>query len=430
MDTAIEERHAGEEPEPAAGSIWRNRSFAQLWAAQTGSVWGTLIGQMAVSFLAVLTLEARPWQVAVLAACRQLPGMLTGLVAGVWVDRLPKRPLMISADLGRALLWLTVPAAWWLGVLRIEQIWLVVVLSGVLTIVFDVAYHSYLPVLLPPQRLIEGNSKLTASESVAEFGAFAVSGWLVQALTAPITIALDAASFLWSALLLGRIRTREAPATGPEEREGMWREAVAGLALTARDAIFRTLLGAQVTLGLGSGFMGALYVLYVSRDLAIAPGVQGLIYGIGGVTSFAGAMIAGRLAQRAGIGGALAIGYAAAALGSWFTPLAFGPFPMIMVFLVIAQVIPDPGWTVYNIQMLTIVQGRSPAAALGRINATMKVAGQSAMLLGGLLAGLLSERFGVRTAMLTGSTCMTAGILLLLRSPIGKLRTLETTRGE
>ena len=186
--------------------LWRHPDFLKLWAGQTVSLFSSLIGRFALPLVAVLTLDATRAQVALLHVVAMAPGILVGLFAGAWVDRLRRRPIMIRADLGRTLLLLWIPSAALLGLLRIEQLYVVAALTGTLTTFFDVAYRSYLPTLVRREALVEGNSKLQASGSVVEVASFGIAGALVQLLTAPIAILVDAASFLASALSLGLIR--------------------------------------------------------------------------------------------------------------------------------------------------------------------------------------------------------------------------------
>jgi len=189
--------------------LWRNGDFLKLWGGETVSAFGSLIGETALQFLAILVLNATPFQIALLAIASNLPGFLGGFVAGVWVDRLHRRPVLIAADCGRALLLGSIPAAALLGVLRIELLYVVAFLVGILTTFFDIAYQSYLPTLLHGDALLEGNSKFAASSAVAEVSGFGIAGWLVQLLTAPVAILADAVSFFVSAFMVAWIRTPE-----------------------------------------------------------------------------------------------------------------------------------------------------------------------------------------------------------------------------
>ncbi|MBI2760720.1 MAG: MFS transporter, partial [Chloroflexi bacterium] len=179
--------------------LWRSPDFLKLWAGETVSVFGSFIGGTALQFTAVLTLHATPLEMALLVAMSQAPALVAGLMAGVWIDRLRRRPILIAADVGRALLLVSIPLSYAAGVLRIEQLYTVAFLTGILTIFFDVAYQSYLPSLVKREELVEGNSRLSGSASAAEFSGFSLAGWMVQVLGGPIAILIDALSFVWSA---------------------------------------------------------------------------------------------------------------------------------------------------------------------------------------------------------------------------------------
>src|SRR4051794_30591998 len=197
--------------------LWHHADFIRLWIGQTISVFGSLIGASAMAFTAILILHATPFQLGLLSAAHFVPGFLTGLAAGAWADRLRRRPILVAADIVRAVLLATIPLAAVLGLLRIEQLYVVTFLVNVLAIFFDVAYQSYLPSLIGRAELVEGNSKLSASASVAEVSGLALAGWLVQLFTAPTAILVDAASFVVSAISLSLIHARElAPACGPQ----------------------------------------------------------------------------------------------------------------------------------------------------------------------------------------------------------------------
>ncbi len=181
---------------PPLGGLWRHGDFLRLWTAQTISVFGTQVTLVALPLAAVLALDASAAQVGVLGAAERVPFLLFGLFAGVWVDRLRRRPVMIWADIGRALVLAWIPVAAVLGLLSIEQLYFVGFLAGVLTVFFDVAYQSYLPALVERDQLVEGNSKLEVSNSIASIAGPGIAGVLVQILTAPIAIFVNSLSYL------------------------------------------------------------------------------------------------------------------------------------------------------------------------------------------------------------------------------------------
>src|SRR4249919_2975114 len=204
---------------PFASPLWSNRSFVRVWAAATVSIFGSLITRIALPLVAILVLGSGALEVAILRGLELGATLVFGLVAGAWVDRLRRRPVLIWADLGRAVLLGSVPVAFALGVLTFAQLLVVTGLAAILTTFFDAADNAYLPTIVERDRLVDANSALSASGSAAEFMAFGISGFLVQILTAPIAIAVDAVTYLVSALLLGTIRKAEAPPPKAEDRE-------------------------------------------------------------------------------------------------------------------------------------------------------------------------------------------------------------------
>ncbi len=352
-----------------------------------------------------------------------LAGIAFALFAGVWVDRLRKRPIMIAADLGRAAIIASVPVAALMGELRVEQLYAVAFLAGILTTFFDVAYQTYLPTLIEPEQLVEGNSKLAASASVAEFGAFSIAGWLVQIVTAPGAMAVDAVSFLFSAASLRLIRKPE-PEPAPEhERDGVRAEVVEGLRIVIHDGILRALALSWIAYSAASGMFGAVFVLYVTRDLGLSPGVQGLIYGVGGITSLFGALTADWFRRRFGAGGAMILGMA---MGGAGVMLIFGASAVTLgvavAILVAQQIISDPGWTVYEINAVSLRQATAPERVLGRVNAATRFGGLLAMLVSSVLAGAIAALTNPGIALCVGASISFSGALILFASPVRSVR--------
>ncbi len=209
--------------------LWRHGNFRKLWAGQTVSAFGSAIGGLALPLTAVAVLDATPLQMGVLGALATAPVLLFGLAAGVWVDRVRRRPLLIAVELGRALLLASIPIAAALGVLRMEQLYVVSFLAGSLGLLFNLAYTTFLPSVVERAELVEGNSKLAISDSVASIAGPGLAGWLVQLITAPLAIAVDATTFGVSALCLGRVRVEERHTTR-RKQASVWRDVREGLA--------------------------------------------------------------------------------------------------------------------------------------------------------------------------------------------------------
>jgi MFS family permease len=404
--------------------LWNNPDFLKLWAGQTVSVFGSLITWTALQFTAIIVLDASPFQVALLAAATPVAGIVAGLVTGVWVDRLPRRPLMIAADLGRAALLAGIPIAAVAGVLRIEQLYVVAFLTGVLTIIFDVAYQSFLPTVVRREELLEGNSKLTASASAAEVGAFGISGWLVQILTAPFAVLVDAVSFVISAICLIRIRVPESPPTPPEHRQSIRAEVVAGLRVVWQQPVLRALAGSAALEALARGLIGSVILLYLNRELGFGPAVLGMIFGIGGLSSLAGAVVAERFVRRIGIGPTIISSLFVSAAGTLLTVLAHDTSMLAVGLLVANQLITDPAATVNDIASTSLRQSVTPDRVLGRVNASIRFAALTVTFIGTLCAGLLAEGIGLRQTLVIGIGINALAAVWLLLSPVRGLRTV------
>jgi predicted MFS family arabinose efflux permease len=406
------------------GGLWRHPDFMRLWIGQTISEFGSVVTRDALPLLAVLTLSATPAQMGVLAALGSLPALLIGLPAGAWVDRLRRKPIMIASDVASAALLVTIPIAWLLGALRIEQLYVVAALAGALALLFDVAYTSYLPSLVDREHVVEGNSKLSASESVAEVGGSALAGALVQILSAPLTILIDAASFLVSAVSLLLIHKPE-PRPAPVEQPNLRREIADGLRALFGQPVLRAMALARITATFFGNFYAALYVMYAIRELGIGPAVLGLIIASGGIGSFLGALLAGPLARRLRLG-TLLIGctIVGGALGL-LTPLAAGQSLVVAAtFLFVGQISGDMLDTVYLIHALSLRQVITSDAMLGRMNASMEFLQGGVATAGVLAGGLLGEAIGVRGAVWIAALGSGAEFLWLLFSPVRALRVM------
>jgi Na+/melibiose symporter-like transporter len=409
--------------------LWRNPDFMRLWSGQTISVFGSMIGGTALDFTAILFLGATPVQLGVLNAMKIVPGLLAGLFAGAWVDRLPRRPLLIGADAGRALVLSSLPLAALLGALHIAQLYVVALLVSLLSVLFDVAYQAYLPALVGRSEVLEGNSKLSASAAVAEFGGFSVAGGLVQALTAPMAILIDAASFVVSAVTLGMIRTREAAphataasvTTADAGEPNLYNEIGEGLKTVWGHPLLRASAAVELLHNLGNGVFAALVVLYMSRGLGFNPAVLTPIWAIGGMASFFGAALAPRLSLRWGAGLAMAVGLGVAGISGLFIPLASGASLFSGICLGIAQ-LGDGFFTVYQINLVSLWQSITQARLLGRVTATMKFIALAATLIGSLAGGLLGQAVGVRSTLAGAVVCTLLAAVVLGLSPMRRFR--------
>ncbi|MGH2618875.1 MAG: MFS transporter, partial [Thermomicrobiales bacterium] len=323
---------------------------------------------------------------------------------GAWVDRLRRRPVMIVTDLGRAVLLLTIPLAALLGRLELGLLLVVMALVSVLGIIFDVAYQSYLPAIVENDELVEANSKLSAAMSVAEAASFSAAGWLIQLFTAPIAILADAATFIASAGFVARIRTPEStPAAdgSPEAADSIARDVAAGLRAVWGQPVLRGVALSLIFQNVAFGIFGTVYLLYVNQEVGFDPGILGLIFAVGGVSAFAGAIIAGRLSQF-GVGAVMIVSLLLAALGEAFIPLATAANVIGVLLLVGQQIVGDAAYTVFDINQISLRQAIAPGQMLGRVNASVRVAEFGAVLLGTIAAGYLGESIGLRATLWLG----------------------------
>jgi MFS family permease len=408
-----------------SGGVWDNRDFRKLWAGQTISQLGSGITGQALQFVAVLVLSASPAQMGVLAALGAVPFLFFGLLAGVWVDRLRRRPLLIVADLSRGLLLATIPAAALLGRLALPQVYAVTFLVGALTVMFDVAYVAYVPSLVQRQQILDANSKLGVSSSLAEIVGPALAGLLVQVVNAPLTLLIDALSYVASALALWRIERVEPVPPPAEIQPGLRREAGEGLSSIVKSPTLTALAGSLGQLSFFGGFFGALYGLWVLRGLGLSPAVLGLLVGAGGIGALAGAFVTTPLTQRLGTGRTTIVALGLTGVLSVLTPLAGGPKWVAIGMLLVGQVAGDMARAVFAINQITLLQASTPPHLLGRVNASTTVVAAATGTAGLLIGGLLGEVLGMRTTLLLGAAGMALACVWLVVSPIRDMHSPE-----
>jgi MFS family permease len=416
-------------PAPRSGdwaALIREPGFGGLWMAQTVSQVGTQVTLLAMPLVAIGVLGATPLEVGVLGAVDFLPFLLFTLPAGVWVDRLPRRRILMAADLGRALVLVAIPVAYVAGVLEMWQLYVVGFLAGTLTVFFDVGYQAFLPELVPRDRLAEGNSRLEVSRSAAQVVGPGLAGFLVGAITAPIAILVDAASYLGSAVFLLRIPTsavrRRAPADGP--RPSFRTEIVEGLRYFAGNPYLRATAEAVTTLNFAGQVGFAVYLVFLVRELGLSPEAIGLTVAIGGLGTVVGAATAQTIGERLGVGRAL---MAACATNTITTLLiAVAPAAMPIPFLVLSGLLQGPAVMVINVNALSLRQAVTPDHLLGRVNATGRWIAWGTIPLGALVGGILATVIGLRETIAISSIGGLIAASLMAISPLRTLRTIPT----
>ena len=417
-------------PSAPAPSLLRHPDFVRLWTAETVSQLGTQVSALAIPFVAIDILQATTFEVALLNVVDFLPFLLIGLPAGVWVDRLRRRPVMIAGDLGRALALATIPLAFLLGVLTVVQLYVVGFAVGVLTVFFDVAYQSYLPSVVARDQLQEGNAKLEISRAAAQVIGPGLAGVLIGILRAPIAVALDAASFLGSALFVFLIRRPEAAPEGHRAEgrpgPGMRREMAEGLRYVPGHAYLKNIAACTATSNLFGTVGGAVFLVYVVRELGMTADAIGLALSIGATGALLGALLANRISERLGVGPTI-IAFAALA-GPALLPLAAAPVgtPVQVLVALVALFGFATGLStvVYNVAQVSLRQAVTLARMQGRMNATMRWFVWGTIPIGGVLGGVLGSVLGVRAALLVGIVGETLAVLPVLFSPVRRIRAM------
>jgi len=402
--------------------LWRQSDFLRLWGAQTVSDFGARITREGLPMMAVMGLAATPGQLGVLAALASGSALVVGLAAGDFVDHAARRPILIAMDLLRALILVVLPIAAWLGLLNMLQVYAAAGLVAAASVLFDIADHAYLPGLVGRSLITDANAKISATESVAEMGGPALAGVLFQWLTAPIAVAVNAATYVVSASLLARIRTPEPPLPNAMRRRGWVDGVVTGARLSWGQPLVRVLLVMTGVGGLFGGFFSALYIAFVLRGLGLSPALLGLGIAAGGFGALAGSAIAQLMARRLGVGPAICLSGALSALGTMIVVLAPANPVGGVTALVVSQVLGDAFGVVPLILAVSLRQSILPLNTLGRVGATFRAVGGGAAVAGALVGGALGAALGLREALLIAIGGLLVGPLL------GALSTLRSVR--
>ncbi len=405
----------------SSSSLWQHREFMKLWTGQTISEFGSRITRDGLGLAALLLLNATPAQLGLLAAIATAPVIVLALIAGAWVDRLHRRPIMIASDVARALVLATIPLAALFGVLTLAHLAVVAASAGVLTVFFDTAYRAYLPSLVQRERIVEGNSKLTLSSATAEVLGPGIAGVLIQTFSAPIAIIGDALSFLVSAFSIGLIRQPEPPVIPHAERQHIAHEIREGLRLVASDARLRNTALAAGTLSLLGNFYAALYGIYAIRVLGMGPALLGFVVGVGGVGALLGSLVAERVVRRLGLGKTFISMLLLMGCTGVLTPLANGPLWLATTLMCISQ-FGDLFRTIYFINDVSLRQAITPDRLLGRVNASTQLLVAGVGPLGAIIGGVLGDAIGVRNTLFIAALGPFLASLWLVFSPVRALR--------
>jgi MFS family permease len=392
-------------PDEARRSLLRNHDFLKLWTGQTVSVFGAQITILAVPIVAALTLKVSPLEFALLGTFEFLPFVLLSLPAGVWVDRLPRRPILIVADLGRALALLSVPIAFASNALTIWQLYAVALVNGSLTAFFDVAYQSYLPSIVERDQLVDGNAKLELTRSASQRLGPGTAGVLIGLLTAPFAILIDAVSYLVSAAFVAWIGRVEPPlvphdaTTGP--RPSMREEILVGLRFVTGHRWLRALALSVAASYMFGNIADSILILYLVTERQFSPALIGFAFTIGSVGVIGGALITSRVTKALGVGPTIVL----AAVGGSLSWLPVAVAPDALLFPALAGTIGALGLfgVAWNINAVSLRQAITPPGMRGRVNATMRFISWSTIPIGTIVGGILGSVIGLRNTIWVGA---------------------------
>ncbi len=368
-------------------------------------------------------LDASAFAVGSLFTVYFLPFLLFTLPAGVWVDRLRRRPILIVSDLGRAAALASIPIAYFADALTLGQLYVAAFVAGTLTVFFDVAYQSYLPSLVRRDQLVSGNSALEVSRSAAQIAGPGAGGLLVGILTAPYAVLVDAISFLGSAVALIWIRTRE-PAPEPVEHPSMWRELVEGFRYLVRHPYWRPISITTASSNFFSMLATSIILVYAVRTLDMSAELIGLVFTLGSFGGLAAAFTARRISARIGVGPTIVLSAILFGPALILVPLAPKSFPEPV--LVAAFVIAGAGAVLYNITAISLMQTLTPERLLGRLNATRRFIVWGTIPLGGLAGGAIASSLGLEAALWIGAIGACLCFLPVALSPIRHIREMPT----
>jgi predicted MFS family arabinose efflux permease len=398
-------------------------SFRRLFAAATASQFAEQIGILALPLVAVLALAASEFEVGLLFTLSSVSFLVVGLPAGAWVDRLRRRHVLIVCDLAQAALLLSIPIAWWAGVLTLGQLYAVALLRGVTTLFFDVAYQSYLPHLVGRDNLVEANAKLEGVRAFAQVAGPGLAGQLIQAVTAAGALLGSAFAAALSAVLVSRIRQREEPPTG-RHQSPLLREIGEGLRFVLGHRLLRPIATCNAIFNLfWSGYI-AMFIVYLVRDLGLREDAVGLILMYSGAGGLVGLFLVRRVVTRVGQGPTL-----------WLTPLCVGisaallpaarPGPAVWA-AASGHLLAFAGMIVYKVTQVSFRQRLTPDRLLGRVTATMRFLVWGAMPVGALLGGALGQSFGPRQTLWICAAGVSLSFLAIFLSPLRRMRVLPS----
>ena len=406
------------------GGLWRHADFLKLWSAQTVSQFGSAVSQVALPLVAVLSLHASAFQVAALSTVEFLPFLLFTLPAGVWVDRLPRRPILVIADAGRAAALGSVPLVAVVGHLTLAQLYVAGFVTGTLTVFFDVAYQSYLPSIVERDRLVDGNAKLEVSRSAAQIGGPGLGGLLVRLFTAPYAVLADAASYVWSSVFVFWIRRPEVVPERTAESPSLIRELIDGVKYLLGHRYWRWISMSTATFNFFNNVAFAILIVYLVRRLDMSPLTIGITFSLASAGSLVAAFLAGKIGTRLGIGRTILLGTIVDGIPLVLVPLA--PKALAIPFITVAFAVVEFGIVLYNVSVISLTQALTPERLLGRVNASRRFIVWGTIPLGSLVSGALASTIGLRPTLFIGTLGCSLAVLPIALSQVRHVKDIPS----
>lgn len=401
-----------------------NPQFRTFWIGETVSLIGTEVTRFALPLVAVLSLGASAFEVGVLNAMRYVPIVVVSLFAGIWLDRRRRLPILIGSNIGRALAIAVVPLAFAVHGLSLWLLCLVALVLGTLTMLFDVGSLSLVPNIVGRSQLTDANGRLQTSFSLAMIVGPSLGGFLIALLTAPVALAVDAASYVFSVLMLLSLRIHEPEPEVPAQRPTIRSSIAEGLRAVYGSRVLRNLLSQSAVFNLAQNAMLTVFVVYAVRTLGLSAQQLGLVLGIGSLGALAGALLNTRLTRRVGYGRTLRLATTVAGLAPLLFLIARGPDLASLAVLTAAQAVAGFMLVVYNVNSVSLRQIVTPNRLLARMNASYRMVLFGTIPLGALLGGALGQLLGLRTAMVITVLLLTTPIAWTFFSPVFKLPAL------
>ena len=402
----------------------RDSEFRKFWFGQTVSLFGSQVTFLALPLTAIFLLDATPLQMGILGAAEFAPFLFLTLFAGAWIDRIRRRPVLLAANVARAGLIGALPVAAAMGVLSFPVLLVASIAVGCFAVLYEVAFLAYLPSLVGRERLSGANARMFSSASAAEVAGPGLAGVLISTVGAPFALAADAISYLVSAATLVAIRRPEPLPPSPERRD-IRAEIGEGLRAVFGHPVLRAFAFEAATFNLFVSVLNVAFLLFATRELGLEPAIVGSIFAVGALGSLAGSLVAGRMADRLGLGTTILVAMIAACSVYLVIPFVGGPSVIAATVLALTMAIAGAFIAITVIHVMTIRQSVTPDRLLARMNASYRTLGYGMVPIGALLGGLIGEALGLRAALLVGAVGIACAPLWVVFSPVPRIQRID-----